>query len=180
MALIKCTGCGHTISDKAIKCPKCGVPVQNGVITPPIQETDSSTERPVVELKRSQMSAKHRILIAAICMLMLIVTSTMLYMHFSPYIDLRIRAEEGDKVAQYEIGLCYYNGTYVFQNYKEAVYWFRAAANQGHYDALKAVVNCCSEGKGGLSKEESLKWKMRLKDEEFYRALMNRQSVDYD
>lgn len=27
MALIKCNGCGHMISDKAIKCPKCGSPV---------------------------------------------------------------------------------------------------------------------------------------------------------
>ena len=24
MALIKCSGCGHMISDKASKCPKCG------------------------------------------------------------------------------------------------------------------------------------------------------------
>ena len=28
MALIKCTNCGHTISDKAVKCPKCGTPIQ--------------------------------------------------------------------------------------------------------------------------------------------------------
>lgn len=180
MALIKCIECRHVVSDKAVACPKCGSPVQKGLITPPAQETESSTEKPVVKLKQSQISAKHRILIVAICALMLIVTSTMFYMHFSPYIDLRIRAEEGDKVAQYEIGLCYYNGTYVFQNYKEAVYWFRLAASQGHYNALKALVNCCSEGKGGLSADESMKWKMRLQDEEFYRALMDRQSVDYD
>ena len=28
MALIKCTNCGHMISDKAVKCPKCGTPIQ--------------------------------------------------------------------------------------------------------------------------------------------------------
>ena len=28
MALIKCTECGHTVSDKAVKCPKCGTPIQ--------------------------------------------------------------------------------------------------------------------------------------------------------
>lgn len=28
MALIKCSVCGHMISDKAIKCPKCGNPIQ--------------------------------------------------------------------------------------------------------------------------------------------------------
>jgi len=26
MALIKCTECGHMISDRATKCPKCGCP----------------------------------------------------------------------------------------------------------------------------------------------------------
>lgn len=30
MALIKCTECGHMISDKATKCPKCGCPVKKG------------------------------------------------------------------------------------------------------------------------------------------------------
>ncbi len=27
MAMIKCKGCGHMISDKAVRCPKCGCPV---------------------------------------------------------------------------------------------------------------------------------------------------------
>lgn len=31
MALIKCTECGHMISDKAIKCPHCGCPAGKGV-----------------------------------------------------------------------------------------------------------------------------------------------------
>lgn len=31
MALIKCTECGHMISDKAKKCPKCGCPAGKGV-----------------------------------------------------------------------------------------------------------------------------------------------------
>ncbi|MBR5169880.1 MAG: SPOR domain-containing protein [Muribaculaceae bacterium] len=30
MALIKCTECGHMISDKAMNCPKCGCPVRKG------------------------------------------------------------------------------------------------------------------------------------------------------
>lgn len=28
MALIKCTNCGHSISDRAVRCPKCGTPIQ--------------------------------------------------------------------------------------------------------------------------------------------------------
>lgn len=27
MALIKCTGCGHDVSDKASGCPHCGCPI---------------------------------------------------------------------------------------------------------------------------------------------------------
>ena len=27
MALIKCTYCGHMVSDKGTKCPKCGMPI---------------------------------------------------------------------------------------------------------------------------------------------------------
>ena len=27
MALLRCTGCGNIISDRAVKCPKCGTPV---------------------------------------------------------------------------------------------------------------------------------------------------------
>ena len=29
MALIKCTECGHEVSDKASACPKCGCPIDN-------------------------------------------------------------------------------------------------------------------------------------------------------
>ena len=38
MALIQCTYCGHTISDKAIKCPKCGQPIQQQKVTVPPKE----------------------------------------------------------------------------------------------------------------------------------------------
>lgn len=42
MALIKCTGCGQMISDKAKACPKCKTPIEQ-IATKPIQE---GTERP--------------------------------------------------------------------------------------------------------------------------------------
>lgn len=34
MALVKCTNCGHMISDRAAKCPKCGAPVQKEKAAP--------------------------------------------------------------------------------------------------------------------------------------------------
>ena len=39
MALIKCTECGHMISDKATKCPKCGCPTTKGTEPHIHQET---------------------------------------------------------------------------------------------------------------------------------------------
>lgn len=46
MALIKCTNCGHPISDKAKKCPKCGVPMQKKeeAVVPPIQEVQQAKD----------------------------------------------------------------------------------------------------------------------------------------
>ena len=40
-------------------------------------------------------------------------------------------AEEGNAVAQNNLGLMYHNGWGVPQDYKEAVYWYRLAAEQG-------------------------------------------------
>ncbi|MBO6092564.1 MAG: zinc ribbon domain-containing protein, partial [Oscillospiraceae bacterium] len=32
MALIKCPECGTEVSDKAIACPKCAYPIQQGIV----------------------------------------------------------------------------------------------------------------------------------------------------
>ena len=42
------------------------------------------------------------------------------------------KAEQGDAEAQNSIGDCYYFGNGVQQDYKQAVYWFRKAAEQGN------------------------------------------------
>ena len=49
--------------------------------------------------------------------------------------ELRARAEQGDADAQANLGLMYYNGEGVPQDYAEAVRWFRLAAEQGDADA---------------------------------------------
>jgi uncharacterized protein len=48
---------------------------------------------------------------------------------------LRERAERGDAVAQRFLGLRYYTGRGVKQDYAEAMRWFRRAADQGDADA---------------------------------------------
>jgi TPR repeat protein len=44
-------------------------------------------------------------------------------------------AEQGDATAQYNLGVIYYNGLGVGQDYQEAVKWYRLAAEQGDVKA---------------------------------------------
>ncbi len=48
-------------------------------------------------------------------------------------------ANQGDAAAQYNLGVCYYNGEGVTQNKTEAARLFRLAATQGDEDAKKAL-----------------------------------------
>ena len=51
MALIKCSECGHMVSDKATKCPKCGCPTNEATV--PHQEDAARNDMPVVEEEES-------------------------------------------------------------------------------------------------------------------------------
>jgi TPR repeat protein len=41
-------------------------------------------------------------------------------------------ADQGDQLAQFKIGLLYYNGKGVAQDYAQAMSWYRKAADQGY------------------------------------------------
>ena len=43
MALIKCPECGNSISDKAAKCPHCGVPAEYFSNQPDVKQSDFDT-----------------------------------------------------------------------------------------------------------------------------------------
>jgi TPR repeat protein len=49
--------------------------------------------------------------------------------------ELRRLAEQGDVLAQYNLGIVYDTGKGVPQDYTEAVRWYRLAAEQGHASA---------------------------------------------
>jgi uncharacterized protein len=49
--------------------------------------------------------------------------------------ECKQQAEQGDSEAQYKLGVAYFLGEGVVQNYKESVKWTRKAAEQGHADA---------------------------------------------
>ena len=71
----------------------------------------------------------------------------------------RQAAEQGDAEAQYKLGMCYYNGDGVPQNYAEAVKWFRQAAEQGHPKAQYILGYCYEYGDGvPQNSAEALKW----------------------
>lgn len=53
MALIKCNGCGHMISDRAIKCPKCGTPNQK------VERDTKSIEREDKAFNNDRSGGKH-------------------------------------------------------------------------------------------------------------------------
>ena len=44
-------------------------------------------------------------------------------------------ANRGDASAQFDLGLMYYGGQGLLQDYTKAVYWFHRAAVQGHAEA---------------------------------------------
>ena len=71
----------------------------------------------------------------------------------------RKAAEQGDAVAQYELGDCYATGDGVSKNTVEAVKWWRKAAEQGE-DLAQVSLGCCYARGEGVAKDEveALAW----------------------
>ena len=62
--------------------------------------------------------------------------------------------EQGLANAQYNLGQCYYYGTGVLQDYKQAVYWYTKAAEQGYARAQYSLGVCNSNGDGVLEDDK--------------------------
>lgn len=69
------------------------------------------------------------------------------------------QAKSGDAVAQYDMGLMYYNGMEVLQNKRIAYEWFLKSAKQNHSDGILAVgcMNLYGEDLQ-INKQEAIKW----------------------
>lgn len=73
--------------------------------------------------------------------------------------ELLVKAEKGDAQAQYDIGLSYYKGNGVEQNYAEAIKWYRKAAKQGYVHAQVDLGFAFESGNGVKQNyEEAVKW----------------------
>ena len=84
------------------------------------------------------------------------------------------KAESGDVEAQNNLGLGYYHGQGVPQNYKEAVKWFTRAAEQGNADAQNAVGKMYYHGQGiPQNYKEAVKWYTRAAEQGLAEAQFN-------
>ena len=73
--------------------------------------------------------------------------------------ELRHTAEQGDAKAQFNLGVIYYNGKGVTQDYTEAIGWFRRAAEQGPAQAQFALGLAYAQGKGvPLDYPKAIEW----------------------
>jgi len=83
----------------------------------------------------------------------------------------RLAAQQGDANAQFELGLMYFMGKVVPQNYVEAAKWYRLAAEQGHAKAQFNLGELYDLGLGvAQNYAEASKWYRSAKDPEFFAA----------
>ena len=87
-------------------------------------------------------------------------------------------AEQGDAAAQYNLGLMYYTGQGVPQDYIEAVKWYRLSAEQGYAEGQYNLGVIYHEGQGvgqGVPQDyiEGLKWYRLAAKQGFTHAQLN-------
>ena len=73
--------------------------------------------------------------------------------------DCRVKAEQGNANAQFNLGLMYNNGLDAIQDYKEAVKWYRLAAEHGNGEAQSNLGLMYDKGQGVVQDyKEAVKW----------------------
>ena len=88
--------------------------------------------------------------------------------------ELRRTAEQGDAKAQYNLGVMYYNGIGVTQDFSKALEWFHRAAEQGFADAQSDLGYMYSNGKGVIQDfSKALEWFHRAAEQGYAKAQYN-------
>ncbi|MBC8002791.1 MAG: sel1 repeat family protein [Opitutaceae bacterium] len=64
------------------------------------------------------------------------------------FLEFKARADQGDAVAQINLGICYATGRGVDKDDQEALKWIRKAAEQNHAGAQNNLGICCANGEG--------------------------------
>ena len=87
---------------------------------------------------------------------------------------IRILAEQGDAEAQCNLGIMYYNGEGVPQDYKDAVKWCRKAAEQGLAEAQSNLGTMYANGEGvPQDYKEAVKWFRKAAEQGYAGAQYN-------
>jgi TPR repeat protein len=88
--------------------------------------------------------------------------------------DLKAKAAKGDRGAQRDLAMAYWEGEGVAQDYAEAAKWFRKAAEQGDMFSQFATGSNFEHGKG-VAKDlaEALRWYRKAADQGYARAQFN-------
>ncbi|MDP8268381.1 MAG: tetratricopeptide repeat protein [Candidatus Tenebribacter davisii] len=98
----------------------------------------------------------------------------------SDFESTKFKAEQGDALAQYILGLYYEDGQGVIQDYEEAVKWYRLAAEQGNAVAQNNLGFCYKDGEGVIQDyEEAVKW-IRLAAEQGNEVAQNNLGLCYE
>ena len=73
--------------------------------------------------------------------------------------DLMRKAKQGERLAQYTLGVMYDRGLGVLQDFQEAIRWYQAAAEQGHTTAQFSLGVMYAAGEGVTRNyEEAFRW----------------------
>jgi len=72
------------------------------------------------------------------------------------------KADQGDRTAQFRLGVAYESGVGAEKNYGEAIRWYRRAANAGHSGAQNNLGSMYGRGLGVAQNDvEAMKWYLR-------------------
>jgi len=93
--------------------------------------------------------------------------------------ELFVKARQGDAVAQNRLGICYYAGEGIEQDYVEAVKWFQKSAEQGDKWGQYHLAIHYANGNGiEQNYEEAVKWYQKAAEQGYCNA-QNRLGVCY-
>jgi TPR repeat protein len=82
------------------------------------------------------------------------------------FAQLRRAAEQGDSIAQFNLGDCYRDGSRVAKDRTEAIKWYRKGAEQGNAGAQRRLGDCYRDGLGvAKDSTEAVKWYRKAAEE---------------
>jgi len=92
----------------------------------------------------------------------------------SEFDEMKALADQGDAVAQFNLGFMYESGNGVPENNAEAVEWYRKAAEQGISEAQYNLAHMYQNGEGVPENDsEAVKWYRKAADQGYSGAQYN-------